>query len=144
MAGSAGSRVNFDEDKQLVFETSANVKVVNSFDQMGFKDELLRGIYAYGGSARRAGEGGKWRAPGVWGGGMARADHLCFCVLIRGCHCARAHARALCPRRLRVREAVCDPAARDFANHQQARRHCAGAVWHGQDGHVRHLDPAKH
>ena len=30
------------------FETSEDVEVVGSFDTMGFKDELLRGIYAYG------------------------------------------------------------------------------------------------
>ena len=48
MAEGRGSRVNFDEDKQLVFETSANVKVVNSFQDMGLKEELIRGIFAYG------------------------------------------------------------------------------------------------
>ena len=30
------------------FETSEDVEVVPSFDAMGLKDELLRGIYAYG------------------------------------------------------------------------------------------------
>ncbi|RRT37006.1 hypothetical protein BHE74_00028833 [Ensete ventricosum] len=36
------------EDKNLVFETSPGVEAVASFDQMGIRDELLRGIYAYG------------------------------------------------------------------------------------------------
>jgi ATP-dependent RNA helicase len=36
------------EDTKLVFETSEDVEVVPSFDAMGLKDELLRGIYAYG------------------------------------------------------------------------------------------------
>jgi len=30
------------------FETSKGVKVVTSFDAMGLKDQLLRGIYQYG------------------------------------------------------------------------------------------------
>ena len=30
------------------FETSEDVEVVPSFDSMGLKDELLRGIFAYG------------------------------------------------------------------------------------------------
>lgn len=29
------------------FETSNDIKVVTSFDQMGLKEDLLRGIYAY-------------------------------------------------------------------------------------------------
>eukprot|EP00246_Nothoceros_aenigmaticus_P017560 TRINITY_DN8686_c0_g1_i1.p1 TRINITY_DN8686_c0_g1~~TRINITY_DN8686_c0_g1_i1.p1 ORF type:complete len:409 (+),score=57.60 TRINITY_DN8686_c0_g1_i1:265-1491(+) len=37
-----------DEDEMLVFQTSADVDVVTSFDQMGINEELLRGIYAYG------------------------------------------------------------------------------------------------
>lgn len=37
-----------DEDDMLVFQTSADVDVVTSFDQMGINEELLRGIYAYG------------------------------------------------------------------------------------------------
>ncbi|KAJ3071898.1 RNA helicase, partial [Podochytrium sp. JEL0797] len=34
-------------DAKLVFETSSNVAVVASFDEMGLKEDLLRGIYAY-------------------------------------------------------------------------------------------------
>ena len=30
------------------FETSASVKVVESFDTMGLSEDLIRGIYAYG------------------------------------------------------------------------------------------------
>ena len=36
------------DDDKIEFETSEDVEVVGSFDSMGFKDELLRGIYAYG------------------------------------------------------------------------------------------------
>jgi len=36
----------FDDDK--LYTTSDEVKVTSSFDSMGLKDELLRGIYAYG------------------------------------------------------------------------------------------------
>ena len=35
------------QDQQAVFETSDDVRVVSSFDQLGLKEDLLRGIYAY-------------------------------------------------------------------------------------------------
>lgn len=35
-------------DDKLVFESSEAVKVVTTFDQLGLKEDLLRGIYAYG------------------------------------------------------------------------------------------------
>jgi ATP-dependent RNA helicase len=38
---------NHSSDSKLVFETSEDVKVVNSFDSLGLKEDLLRGIYAY-------------------------------------------------------------------------------------------------
>ena len=37
-----------DDDASMVFETSASVQVVPTFDSMGLRDDLLRGIYAYG------------------------------------------------------------------------------------------------
>ena len=37
-----------EEDEEVKFETSKGVKVFSSFDQMGLKEELLRGLYAYG------------------------------------------------------------------------------------------------
>ena len=36
------------QENPLDFETSEDVEIVGSFDSMGLKDELLRGIYAYG------------------------------------------------------------------------------------------------
>ncbi|KAG8961459.1 RNA helicase, partial [Tulasnella sp. 419] len=39
--------INAGDDK-LVFESSEQVKVVSTFDQLGLKEDLLRGIYAYG------------------------------------------------------------------------------------------------
>ena len=36
-----------DEDV-VTFETSAGVKVVATFDAMGIREELLRGVYQYG------------------------------------------------------------------------------------------------
>lgn len=35
-------------DATMVFETSKEVTVVTTFDQMNLKEDLLRGIYAYG------------------------------------------------------------------------------------------------
>ncbi|GAX72733.1 hypothetical protein CEUSTIGMA_g189.t1 [Chlamydomonas eustigma] len=37
-----------EEDAEMQFETSKGVKVISSFDQMSLKEELLRGLYAYG------------------------------------------------------------------------------------------------
>lgn len=36
------------DDEKLVFETSQGVEPILSFDHMGIKDDLLRGIYSYG------------------------------------------------------------------------------------------------
>lgn len=41
------SGINANDDK-LVFESSEAVKVVSTFDQLGLKEDLLRGVYAYG------------------------------------------------------------------------------------------------
>ena len=35
------------EDENIVFETSQDVAILSSFDQMKLKEDLLRGIYAY-------------------------------------------------------------------------------------------------
>ena len=37
-----------EDDASMVFETSKEVSVIPTFDQMNLKDDLLRGIYAYG------------------------------------------------------------------------------------------------
>lgn len=37
-----------DDDENFNFETSKGVEVISSFDQMGIKEDLLRGIYSYG------------------------------------------------------------------------------------------------
>jgi ATP-dependent RNA helicase len=37
-----------EEDDELYFETSKGVRVVSSFDNMGLKEDLLRGLYGYG------------------------------------------------------------------------------------------------
>lgn len=36
------------DGENVVFETSAGVEVISSFDRMGIREDLLRGIYAYG------------------------------------------------------------------------------------------------
>ena len=41
------SRDHPGDDESLVFETSEGVAVAASFDAMGLKEDLLRGIYAY-------------------------------------------------------------------------------------------------
>ncbi|XP_002166522.2 eukaryotic initiation factor 4A-III isoform X1 [Hydra vulgaris] len=37
-----------EEDSKLVFETSEDVKVTKTFEQMKLREDLIRGIYAYG------------------------------------------------------------------------------------------------
>lgn len=37
-----------EDDEQLEFETSKDVRITSTFDGMGLSQELLRGIYAYG------------------------------------------------------------------------------------------------
>lgn len=53
---------------KVEFETSEEVDVTPTFDTMGLREDLLRGIYAYGRWARGAGWGSPLRAgarPGV-------------------------------------------------------------------------------
>lgn len=42
-----GGGGGMDDDK-MVFETTEGVEAITSFDAMGIKDDLLRGIYQYG------------------------------------------------------------------------------------------------
>lgn len=37
-----------DDLTNVEFETSEDVDVIPTFDQMGLREELLRGIYSYG------------------------------------------------------------------------------------------------
>ena len=39
---------DLDDLANVEFETSDNVEVLKSFDSMGLKEDLIRGIYAYG------------------------------------------------------------------------------------------------
>ena len=41
-------RVMSDDLKTIEFETSEDVDVTPTFDNMGMREELLRGVYAYG------------------------------------------------------------------------------------------------
>jgi len=47
MSDEKGAKGETKEGKEY-FESSKNLKIVESFDNMGLKDDLLRGIYAYG------------------------------------------------------------------------------------------------
>ena len=40
--------VDREEDDKLSFETSKEVGVVGTFDAMGLREDLLRGLYSYG------------------------------------------------------------------------------------------------
>lgn len=57
-SGSARKRLLKEEDMTKVeFETSEEVDVTPTFDTMGLREDLLRGIYAYGRCARAGGRG---------------------------------------------------------------------------------------
>ena len=40
--------MDFDKDENITFDTSKGVKVVSTFDGMGIREDLLRGLYSYG------------------------------------------------------------------------------------------------
>lgn len=50
MASTSGRRVQTmpDDLRFIEFETSEEVEVTPTFDSMGLRDDLLRGVYAYG------------------------------------------------------------------------------------------------
>jgi len=41
-------KVDHDKDENISFETSKSVKVTSTFDAMGIREDLLRGLYSYG------------------------------------------------------------------------------------------------
>ena len=41
-------KIREKDEKNLIFETSEDIKVVQSFEELGLREELLRGVYAYG------------------------------------------------------------------------------------------------
>ena len=41
-------RRDFDEREQMEITTDTDVEVFSTFDSMGLKEDLLRGIYSYG------------------------------------------------------------------------------------------------
>lgn len=48
MADTRVRRVVTEDLSNVEFETSEDVEVICTFDTMGLREELLRGIYAYG------------------------------------------------------------------------------------------------
>jgi hypothetical protein len=74
MASSSRSAVD-DDLANVEFETSEDVDVIPTFDSMGLREDLLRGIYAYGEheggreARTRDGEG----ARGTWHWQVCRA-----------------------------------------------------------------------
>ena len=48
MAAGRNRRVIPEDLSNVEFETSEDVEVIPTFDSMGLREDLLRGIYAYG------------------------------------------------------------------------------------------------
>lgn len=48
----ASSKSKEEDLSNVEFETSEEVEVIATFDQMNLREDLLRGIYAYGESGR--------------------------------------------------------------------------------------------
>lgn len=46
-------RVDYDEKESMEITTSDDVEIYTSFDSLGLKEDLLRGIYAYGKSCSK-------------------------------------------------------------------------------------------
>ena len=46
--GGGDNKIDFEEDKRMKFETSKEVNITSTFDGMGIREDLLRGLYAYG------------------------------------------------------------------------------------------------
>ena len=46
--GKVERRIVAEDDSKIVFETSEEVNVTPTFDSMKIREDLLRGIYAYG------------------------------------------------------------------------------------------------
>ena len=46
-------RVDYDEKESMEITTSDDVEIYTSFDSLGLKEDLLRGIYAYGKECRK-------------------------------------------------------------------------------------------
>lgn len=69
-SGSARKRLLKEEDMTKVeFETSEEVDVTPTFDTMGLREDLLRGIYAYGRWASGVGWGAHGESRGPAAGG---------------------------------------------------------------------------
>jgi len=46
MEESKGGKVQQEND--MIIESSENLEVISSFDELNLREELLRGVYAYG------------------------------------------------------------------------------------------------
>lgn len=67
-------KVVADEDEdptKIDFETSEEVDVVPTFDQLKLREELLRGVYAYGMSVCKKSRDYRWGDATVWGYSVA-------------------------------------------------------------------------
>ncbi len=129
-------------DEQMEFETSKGVKVVSSFDAMGLREDLLRGIYQFGFEKPSA----------IQQRAILPIVQVCLELqkLAEGQH-AQLLQHAARPKSRRQRDSAHRVAAQCFSepptllpNLQSCasarpaapagpRRDCAGAVGHGQD-----------
>jgi ATP-dependent RNA helicase len=48
MSSRRRERVDYDEKESMEITTTDDVEVYSSFDTMGLKEDLIRGIYSYG------------------------------------------------------------------------------------------------
>ena len=45
--------IDYDAEEDIEFTQTEDIEVLSSFDTMGLKEDLLRGIYAYGTASRQ-------------------------------------------------------------------------------------------
>ena len=48
MAEASKRQVLVEDNESVIYETSPGVEILGSFDGMGIRQDLMRGIYAYG------------------------------------------------------------------------------------------------
>lgn len=69
---------------KVEFETSEEVDVTPTFDTMGLREDLLRGIYAYGARRGGRGEGGGGEGGGEGNGGGDEGRRACAAARCNG------------------------------------------------------------
>jgi hypothetical protein len=149
MGGDDDTKMDFDKDENITFETTKGVSVTSTFDAMGIREvgavhaESIRPIHSVVEQERERGKGvlsqqresagayrrhsqSAWFQPSSLEAYAVKPRFPSLCLHTRLVPLQRGPpARAV---QLRVRETLGDPAARHYAHLQRPRRNRAGRV----------------